>query len=817
MNWRDIKILMVEDDPNYIEFIADLISQSRTGIRHIRHATTVRRALEFLDSERFDVALLDLHLPDSMGLETLCRIREKAPRLPIVVLTAQQEEDYEEKALKAGAQEYLLKEEALPRLLIRVMRYAMERKQAEIELRESRERQQIILESAQAGILIVDPETHTITDVNQTALDMMNRTREEVLGCRCHHFVCPNNQGDCPVSDKGQTLERSEREMVRADGSLIPILKTVNTIQLGGRDFLLETFVDFSEAKEAREFLEAAKEKLVLEVKKRTRQLEKAKKQWEATFDAVPDLIAIIDRHHNIVRANKAMARKLGMNHKEILGRHCWELMHDNQKPPVDCPHAMLLADGNDHIAEVSEACLGGDFLVSTSPLYDGDGEVYASVHVARDISEMKKAERDMQGQLEFMNTILETIPTPIYIKNPQGFYNGCNKAFAELFGKSREDIIGHTVHDLAPGPKAADYEKRDAALFEKPGVQMYESTVDTASNGARDFIFYKAAYRHDSGELGGLVGVLMDITERKQMEDQLVRSQKMEAIGVLAAGIAHEINTPTQYIHTNVEFLEEAFGHCNDIATALARLARAVKEGGPAGEQLEAAEEVLAREDMEEFRLDTSDALGGTIEGVERITRIVDSMRYFSHPGTEEKEYLDLNDAVEHAIVVSRNEWKYYADVETDLAQNLPPVLGYAAPLNQVLLNLIINAAQAISQGLEGGSGQRGLISISTAKAGPMAEIRVSDDGPGIPPEVLPKIFDPFFTTKEIGKGTGQGLAMAHSVVVDKHSGTINVDSEPGKGSTFVVRIPISNRGSRVSADETPLVGSDAAKGVRH
>ena len=148
MNWRDIKILVVEDDPHYIEFIADLISQSQTGIRHIRHATTVRKALESLDSEHFDVALLDLHLPDSMGLETLRRVREKAPSLPIVVLTAQQENDYEEKALKAGAQEYLLKEEVLPRLLIRVMRYAMERKRAEIELQESRERQKVILESA---------------------------------------------------------------------------------------------------------------------------------------------------------------------------------------------------------------------------------------------------------------------------------------------------------------------------------------------------------------------------------------------------------------------------------------------------------------------------------------------------------------------------------------------------------------------------------------------------------------------------------------------------------------------------------------------
>ena len=801
MDWREIKILMVEDDPYYIEFIADLISQSRTGIRHIRHATTVRKALEFLESERFDVALLDLHLPDSMGLDTLRRVHEKAPSLPIVVLTAQQEEDYEEKALKAGAQEFLLKEEALPRLLTRVIRYAIERKRTEIELQESQERQKVILESAQAGILIVDPATHVVTDVNQAALDMMNRKRQEVLGRRCHRFVCPNNQGECPVSDNGQTLERSERELVKADGSLLPILKTVNTIQLGGRDFLLETFVDYSDAKEAREFLEAAKEKLIYEVKKRTKQFERAKNQWEATFDAVPDLIAIIDRNHNIIRANKAMARKLGVKHREIVGCRCWELMHDNKKPPTDCPHARLLTDGKEHIAEVTENKLDGDFLVSTSPLYDGDGEVYASVHVGRDISEMKKAERDLQAQLEFMNTVIETIPAPIYIKNPQGVYTGCNRAFAELLGKTREQIIGGTVHDITTGEKAVVYEEKDRDLFEKRGVQIYESMVDSASNGVRDVVFYKAAYKHQSGELGGLVGVLMDITERKQMEDQLVRSQKLEAIGILAAGIAHEINTPTQYIHTNVEFLEEALMYSAEMVNALTLLTKGIRDKKPADELLEQADDILAREDWEEYQDDVRDALAGTLEGVDRITKIVDSMRYFSHPGTEEKEYLNLNSAVEHAITVSRNEWKYYADLETDLAPELPPIMGYAAPLNQVLLNLIINAAQAISQDKGDTSDQRGLITVTTGKIGSMAEIRISDNGPGIAPDVLPKIFDPFFTTKEIGKGTGQGLAMAHNVVVEKHFGTIDVESELGKGTTFKVQLPVAEEADKTSA----------------
>ena len=205
----------------------------------------------------------------------------------------------------------------------------------------------------------------------------------------------------------------------------------------------------------------------------------------------------------------------------------------------------------------------------------------------------------------------------------------------------------------------------------------------------------------------------------------------------------------------------------------------------------VEFADEILARKDIEEMNQEVSDALQGTMEEVDRITKIVESMRYFSHPGTEEKQLLDLKNAIEHAITVSRNEWKYYAEMSTHLSPDLPPVLGYAAPLNQVLLNIIINAAQAISGMLGESPEKKGHISISTEQKDAMVEIRISDDGPGIPKEVLPYIFDPFFTTKEIGKGTGQGLALAHTVVVDKHCGRIDVESEKGKGTTFIVQLP--------------------------
>ena len=174
------------------------------------------------------------------------------------------------------------------------------------------------------------------------------------------------------------------------------------------------------------------------------------------------------------------------------------------------------------------------------------------------------------------------------------------------------------------------------------------------------------------------------------------------------------------------------------------------------------------------------------------RITKIVDSMRYFSHHGAEQMELLDLNKAIEHAITVSRNEWKYYAEITTDLDPQLPKVLGLAAPLNQVLLNIIVNAAQAISCKFGEMTGETGNINISTKQIDHQVEVHITDNGSGIPKDILPNIFNPFFTTKDIGKGTGQGLALAHTVVVDKHQGQIDVRTEEGVGTTFIIQLPI-------------------------
>jgi signal transduction histidine kinase len=268
-------------------------------------------------------------------------------------------------------------------------------------------------------------------------------------------------------------------------------------------------------------------------------------------------------------------------------------------------------------------------------------------------------------------------------------------------------------------------------------------------------------------------------LEERDRLEDNLRQAQKLEAIGQLAAGIAHEINTPTQYVGDNLRFLKESFGELHSLLSQL------VDVGG------EPASKLLDDADFEYLKEEIPRALNQSLEGVDRVAKIVRAMKEFSHPARE-KTATDLNRAIQSTITVASNEWKYVAEIEMDLDANLPPVHCSPAEFNQVVLNMIVNAAHAISDVVGDGGNGKGKIVVRTRSEGEFAVVEIRDSGSGMPAHIQQRIFDPFFTTKEVGKGTGQGLAIAHNVIVDKHGGTIKVASAPGAGTTFTIRLPI-------------------------
>ena len=296
------------------------------------------------------------------------------------------------------------------------------------------------------------------------------------------------------------------------------------------------------------------------------------------------------------------------------------------------------------------------------------------------------------------------------------------------------------------------------------------------------------APIRNAGGEITSFIAVMHDVTERLRLQEQLTQARKLEAVGQLAAGVAHEINTPTQYVGGNIRFLQEAFGNVTDLLAELVRLASLAGDGSVPVADLNKA---LGNADIDFLQAEVPVAIRQSLEGVGRVAEIVQSMSNPGHPARN-PELSDINAVVESAVRIARNEWQGVAEVSIDLDPDLPRVSCQAGEINQVIVNMLVNAAHAIQAGSSQRAGQPGCIIVATCRAGDTAEIRISDTGSGMSAEVRARVFDPFFTTKEVGEGTGQGLAIAHNVV-KKHHGSISVESAPGQGSCFTIRLPLA------------------------
>lgn len=280
------------------------------------------------------------------------------------------------------------------------------------------------------------------------------------------------------------------------------------------------------------------------------------------------------------------------------------------------------------------------------------------------------------------------------------------------------------------------------------------------------------------------------EIVQREQVEVELRLAQKLEAVGQLAAGIAHEINTPIQYVGDSVHFLKTAF---DDVQNLLDRYQEGIAMLVQQPEQAKLIAAIRDAEDLADLdylRENVPSAFARTLEGIGYVAGIVRAMKEFAHPDQREKNRADLNQALRTTLTVAHNEYRYVADVETHLDE-LPLVLCYPSDLNQVFLNLVVNAAHAIAE-VAGDGAQRGKITLSTRLDGDWVEIAIADTGGGIPEAIRDRVYDPFFTTKPVGKGTGQGLAIARFIVVDKHQGVLKFTSEPGPGTTFYIRLPV-------------------------
>ena len=320
-----------------------------------------------------------------------------------------------------------------------------------------------------------------------------------------------------------------------------------------------------------------------------------------------------------------------------------------------------------------------------------------------------------------------------------------------------------------------------------------YKSPMLVTKSGERRLVSgIISSLRPGEGKPSGYVIVIRDITEIKQMEAQSALSRQMEAIGQLAAGIAHEINTPIQYIGDNLRFLERAFIHYTEALDYYRNFLIDHVDRTLCARELEELEQVISQKKIPHYQQEIPAAIREALDGSERVRKIVLAMREFSHPSKRDKKYADINHGIETTVTISRNEWKYYADLEMDLDSTIPAVYCQIDEINQVILNIIVNAAQAIQEKVTKDTEQKGKISIKTVQQGDFVMISIADTGAGIPETITDRIFDPFFTTKGVGKGTGQGLSIAYRIIMKEHHGKIYVDSNVGKGTTFTIELPI-------------------------
>lgn len=779
-----------------------------------------------------------------------------------------------------------------------------DRRLAQEQLRDSEQRLLLTLESVNAGIVTIDRETHTIIDANTAALRMIGAARDQVVGRLCHRYICFAEEGRCPITDLGQPIDNAERVLLTATGQSVPILKTTTPMRLGGRDVLLESFVDISRRKEAEELTlrQSTLLKAINAVFQQTLTcrtpldvarvcIEEARSGTGSEFgfagqvsDAgVLDILAFSSPTGETSRMTPSDTIALV---KDKGSQGIWRTMLQERRS--------ILLNDLDSCRDATELPAGhpGMRTVLCVPLKE-NGQVVGMVALANKAGGYTKADLDWVEALavaflealnrkraevalrDSENKLVETATYQIAINGLQQRLLGPGKLrhkldrittiavsllgadFCRIWVTKAGDLCeSGCIHAaVTEGPHVCKYRDRCLHLVSSSGRYTHvdgevhrrvpfgcykigrvasgddhkfltnNATTDPRVHNhgwAKDLglvAFAGYQLRRPGGETLGVLALFSQhaispeidaileslactaaqviqntraAQEQQSLQAQLLQAQRLESVGRLAAGIAHEINTPTQFVSDNARFLQDAFPKLQGLLNQYRQLLDACRGGNTPPALLEQFESGLQQVKLDYLLEQIPEALSDSLEGLERVTKIVRAMKDFAHPGQQHPAPADLNKAIESTVTVARNEWKYVAEMKLDLDPTLPQVPCLLGDFNQVILNMVVNAAHAIGDVIGDGSHGLGTITIATRRDKDHVEIRVSDTGTGIPEEHRGRIFDHFFTTKEVGKGTGQGLSIALQVIVDKHRGTLTFETETGHGTTFVIRLPV-------------------------
>jgi len=512
------------------------------------------------------------------------------------------------------------------------------------------------------------------------------------------------------------------------------------------------------------------------------------------------DAVVISDAEGRIEWVNDAFTELSGYTLAECEGRERVQMLGTVDVPEADAE--TLIEQGSQVLPEFETRTKDGRRRWLRVALYRvvDDDDIVRWVTIERDVTTRRNAElasraakeqaealaHELSVEKAVLTGVISSIPHLIFWKDARGFYQGHNAAFLAMRGLAAgTDLTGKLESDIGAGDDLGSIltELEARVLASNDPVVDHHVTVTGLDGPPRTILMSVLP----QPEAGGVIGIGADVTRIGDLERQLNQANRLEAIGQLAAGIAHEINTPIQFVSDNTRFIEQTFGQILELVQDAQTRFGAIDDDFA---------ERLRDIDLEFLLAEVPTAITESLEGLSRVAQIVRAMKDFSHPGHGRGD-VDINRAVESTSQVARNEWKYHAELTLDLGEDVGLVSCYEGEFKQVILNLIVNAAHAIEAAASRREGGLGHITIRTARTPSTVEIAVSDDGTGMDEATRQRIFDPFFTTKEVGKGTGQGLSMAYASIVQKHGGTIQVDSSPGAGTTFTVAIPLQPPGA--------------------
>ena len=633
-----------------------------------------------------------------------------------------------------------------------------------------------LVEAFAEGVYLVDTSGICIY-ANPAVGEMLGYDVAELVGTDIHEAIhhsrpdgSPYPRAECPLylcASAGVPCEVTDQVLWRSDGTPLPVEYRTRPVLADGR--LAGAVVTFTDATESR----ARMAELV------------------GIVDTAGDAFLRIDDNGEITGWNQAATTMLGWTAHQVLGRFVMSALaptryrgeytrrlHVLQETPARAfplGPIELVARHRDGRELAVELTIGRMGRAGRSTYHT----------FLRDVTERQAAARSLEESEVLHRLLAEQSSDLISRHTPDGCFLYVSPVSEDLLGLTAEELLGHRVQELA---HPDDVDTLDG--ISAGSLQVHERAEVTLRLRHRDghWVSVESVLSALIAEDGTrqIQAQTRNITDRQVREAAIEQASRLEALGRLSAGLSHEINTPIQFVGDNARFLAEA---CQDLlgVVLLYRDLLAAPDSGSLAERQQRAREAEERYEVDYLQAEIPSAIRQTLEGVDRVATIVRAMRAFSHPGQVDQAGADLNEALRATLTVARHRVSPVADVQLQLAA-LPLVRCNVTDLSQAFLNLVVNAVDAIEE-----TGQRGTIAAATSVDGEHVTVSISDTGAGIPEGVLPKIFDPFFTTKEVGGGSGQGLALVRAIVQEGHQGTVVVDSHPGSGSTFTVRLPVA------------------------